>query len=364
MRIILFCFNSSGLFHYAYQLALALSQNPRITKVIFVTSKQNFFNQEPSSKKLTVLLQTAPHRPLAFLLWFLFSPEHNQLRRTIQKFNPDIIHITDIYPIYFRLYSLLKYYPVIFTQHDSSQHPGESSLFISLVTRFIQHCSRLIVVHGQSLRQDLITSQPTSKPIHIIPMAAFTHFFPEVSPDIVPQIPGSLLFFGRIVSYKGLDVLLKSVICLQSANLAPTVIIAGPGSLTPYQDLLSQIKNLKIFNYYIPDSQVKQYFNMSEIVVLPHRSATQSAIAALAIAAAKPIIASRTGAIPELLEDNRTAILTKPNDPESLASAIKQLLNNPLKQKTLRLNAFQDSRERLSWNKVSQKYIDLYSSLL
>jgi glycosyltransferase involved in cell wall biosynthesis len=81
-----------------------------------------------------------------------------------------------------------------------------------------------------------------------------------------------------------------------------------------------------------------------------------------AMAAGKPIIATRVGGIPEFVKDGRNGILVKP-EPDQLASAMEFLLNNAdLRQKIGRNNS-QDVTN-YSWKTASKEYVRIYRSLV
>lgn len=88
----------------------------------------------------------------------------------------------------------------------------------------------------------------------------------------------TFLFFGRIVEYKGLDILLESISFVKlHFHSSFKLIIAGSGDMQQYVHLLEEHKNiLEIHNEDIPDSDVAEYFERSEFVVLPYKDATAS----------------------------------------------------------------------------------------
>lgn len=91
---------------------------------------------------------------------------------------------------------------------------------------------------------------------------------------------------------------------------------------------IKEIKNLKIkknvdiYDQYVPDREVEKYFAASDLVVLPYRSATQSAIAQIVYDFNKPLLVTDVGGLPEVVIDNRTGYVVPPRNPFRLAEKI------------------------------------------
>lgn len=77
-----------------------------------------------------------------------------------------------------------------------------------------------------------------------------------------------------------------------------------------------------------------------------------------------PVVATKVGGIPEIVEDKVTGILVPPNDPTSLLDAINLLLNNKEIARKLADNAYQYYINNLTYSKVLPKYVQFYESLL
>lgn len=364
MKIALFNYSSSGLFHYAASLVNALAQQEKVTKIIFFTSKANDIRLITDSPKVRSVVQDAPHKLIPLMRWCCNVREQREIRRIVAQFQPDVIHILDTFPVYLLHHSLLRRYPIVVTQHDPVVHNGDAyRLPTESIHRYLQRLSRRVVVHGNTLKASLEKqgAVPPEK-ITVIPLGNFSILLKTNNTQ--PRIPHSLLFFGRIADYKGLDTLLKSLLLLQAEGVPFHLIVAGPGDLSKYQASLNLIKEKTIANYYIPDSEVSKYIARSEIMVLPYHEATQSAAAALGLAAGMPIIASRVGALPEVLIDSYNSLLVDPHNVEDLKEKIKLLLENQALRQRLASGARVTAKEQLSWETTSGQYMNVYNDAI
>jgi glycosyltransferase involved in cell wall biosynthesis len=81
---------------------------------------------------------------------------------------------------------------------------------------------------------------------------------------------------------------------------------------------------VEIVDRYVSETEAAEYFSRADIVVLPYRSATGTGIVPLAYHYGKPVIAARTGGIPEVVFDGVSGRLFEPENPHALAGVIRE----------------------------------------
>ena len=114
----------------------------------------------------------------------------------------------------------------------------------------------------------------------------------------------------------------------------------------------------------VTDDSLADAYAASDIVVVPSLSETFPLSALDAMAWRKPIVATRVGGIPEMLEHGRTAMLVAPGDSDALASAIGKLLDTPTLGSALGQRAREDVVKRFSWGAVMDRYDDIAARLV
>jgi len=82
-----------------------------------------------------------------------------------------------------------------------------------------------------------------------------------------------------------------------------------------------------------------------------------------AMAAKVPVIATKVGQIPRIIEDGKSGVLVEPKDSSTLADAIFEILHNKEKAKQLAENAFSKVQQEFSSEKMAEKYRNIYDSL-
>ena len=132
-----------------------------------------------------------------------------------------------------------------------------------------------------------------------------------------------LLSFGRLLPYKGLDLLAESLALLGPRDdLEVRVVGSGPES--PELDRLRALPGVTVENRWVPEEEVGTLLAWSDALVLSHREASQSGVAATAIAARRWVIATKVGGLAEQLGSEPMALLCDPA-PESIGRAIRAL---------------------------------------
>ena len=83
-----------------------------------------------------------------------------------------------------------------------------------------------------------------------------------------------------------------------------------------------------LINKFIPNEEVAKYYNAADVLILPYRSATQSAVLNVAYSFRKPVIVTNVGGLSEFVVDNSTGIIVKPDSPEEIAEGVNKFFNS------------------------------------
>lgn len=169
-----------------------------------------------------------------------------------------------------------------------------------------------------------------------------------------PEIP-TVLFFGLIRPYKGLDVLIEAAsIVKQDVQF----LVAGESyePWSKYEKLIVDsgiAEKFTVLGKFIPDSELSTIFSASDVLVLPYKNATQSGVTATALHYDLPIIASRIGDLPDSITENLTGLLVPPSDSKSLAMAIDKWFTSnpdPSATHTMVAQAYSSVKSSKSWS--------------
>ena len=167
--------------------------------------------------------------------------------------------------------------------------------------------------------------------------------------------PINYLFFGRISEYKGLKVLLNAY---KKLNVNCSLTIAGAGDFSEYEQMTKGLPNIKLINRYISEDEIPDLFNKDNcVLVLPYLDATQSGVISLAYMYGVPVIASRSGALEEQLDNGRIGLFFDPGN----VSELTECMNLISIDYQLRLREAQkmfDYSLKFDWSKSLASLID------
>lgn len=211
--------------------------------------------------------------------------------------------------------------------HDADLHPGDiHSLQMVLQRRLARRADAVIALSRHV--GDRLLQQGVARPGRLI----LTELPPLSygAPPPPPRAHGGrlrLLCFGRLLPYKGLDLLAETMAALgPREELELRVVGNGPES-----DILNQLRALPgvtVENRWVPEDEVASILAWSDALVLPYREASQSGVAAAALAARRFVVATRVGGITEQLQGSPLARLVPP-DPTALGTALVALAAEP-----------------------------------
>ncbi len=252
--------------------------------------------------------------------------------RAIVNVGPDIVHITGPHlwnPI---LLAWLKHahIPTIHTIHDLDPHSGTHyGRLLYAWNNSIKRLADHILVHSHGYRTRLIAEGLAPERVTHTPVL---HLFASYEAEEMiqqqlsaqPSIASAdstpyALFFARLEAYKGIDVLIEAMRMIEATSPL-RAIIAGKGDRFTPTGLPT---NVEVRNRLIDDREALELFSRCSLVVLPYIDATQSAVIAAAYAFGKPVIVTRTGALPEYVMEGRTGWIVEPRDVRALADRLQ-----------------------------------------
>lgn len=280
------------------------------------------------------------------------------LVRQIRDFNPDVIHLQVGY-FWFNLLGLplLRRFPLVLTVHDSQIHIGDVLTAKTPQWVFDRACfqARERIVHAPQVKESLVKRlQIPAETVHVTPYAIVGDVEMVASP-VVEEEP-LVLFFGRIWPYKGLEYLIRAEPLITSRIPNAKIAIAGTGEdFGRYRRMMENPERFIIHNEYVSDEKRTELFRRASVVVLPYIEASQSHIISIAYRFGKPVVATRVGGLPEMVDDGKTGFLVAPRDVDALADAIGRLMQNAEMRRTFGANGLRKVNTECASEVVGRK---------
>ncbi len=261
---------------------------------------------------------------------------YRALRDTLLAQASDVVHITSPHlwnPLLIAAARRARR-PVIQTLHDLDPHRGSPfAALIPVWNGLVIGAADHVLVHAERYRDRLLARGLAAQRLTALPLL---HLFLgdarlPAAEDLARAVAYEpwALFFGRLEPYKGIEHLLAAGAMLRCpANAHPCIVIAGPGRVAPlWSGALP--RQVAAREGLVADDAALDLFRRCACLVLPYVDATQSALIAAAYYFRKPVIVTRSGALPEYVVHGRTGLIVEPEHPASLARALERLLSQP-----------------------------------
>jgi len=145
------------------------------------------------------------------------------------------------------------------------------------------------------------------------------------------------LFLGLIRPYKGIDILLEAFAQLPESSRWRLVVAGEPWEGLG-EALSAQVKALNLGDRvelkfgWAPEAEVEQLLSAADVLVLPYRSGTQSAVAPMALSRGLPVVSTDVGGLGEVIEDGVSGLLVEPGSPRALSESLVSLEGDGLEQ--------------------------------
>ncbi len=252
----------------------------------------------------------------------------------IIKQKPNIIHtqLGNFVETFAAIWLSCRFFlPLVVTWHDIRIHPGDylplRRQWTAARMAWLADC---IIVHGQTLAKRLVREYGIDKKIiRVIPHGNYDIYYHALSSPLPEQEPFTVLLFGRMNKYKGLELLKAAVKKISRKIPDIKVILAGKGpELDRLKPELKKNRHYEIINRYIEAKEVGRLFSRASLVVLPYLEASQSGPLHLAFSFERPVVATLVGAMPEIIEHGKQGFLVEPHNVNALACAIVEILQN------------------------------------
>jgi glycosyltransferase involved in cell wall biosynthesis len=379
-------FGRGGLMHYAHNLAGALAARGHEVTLVTAEGYELEGTELPPGMKVVPFLSKATRRSegrlpgsaLAAIRKVEALIDVGRFAQLIRRLRPDVVHLHSTNQIALAYLIALRSLglPVVVTAHVVTAH--ERSPFLDAVHRRIHRLSPRIIAHSNVDRGRLIEEMAVDPDrVRVVPHGEYG-FFARTAVDLDRTVARRsfglaaddevALFFGYIREYKGVDVLLDAWSTVTAARPRARLVVAGdPVQLSParraeLEEAAARAGAVSHFAY-VPFAEVGRYFAAADVLVLPYRAVSQSGVLFLALALGVPIVATRVGALPEVLGDGDSGLLVEPGSSEALASALVRMLGDAdLRARFSR--AGRRTAERYSWPSIAGQTEAVYAELL
>ncbi len=294
-----------------------------------------------------------------------------RIRQQIEALRPDVVHALHLASAYA---ALGTNYPLVWTPHGVEHHrqrqeyyPGLRGYFQRKLALYIQaRCLRRVrdIIAVSDYVRDSLDGQ-TGARFHLIRNPIGEEFFALPDSDDGEE-EGRLLFVGSIWPLKGLLTLVEAL--KEVVPAMPAVRLRVVGRILDreyFNRVVSYVEReglgeRVVFCGLLGGEGLLREYRRAAALILPSRRESAGLVVMEAMAAGKPVVASRVAALPELVEEGRSGFLVEHGDASGLADRIKALLSD----RQLRRRMGEEGRKRASaefrLESIVARHRDLY----
>jgi glycosyltransferase involved in cell wall biosynthesis len=183
----------------------------------------------------------------------------------------------------------------------------------------------------------------------------------------IPQAGPLIVTVRRLVRRMGIDILIRAAGELASRGLQFVVAIGGAGVERKALEALRGELGLDekvLFLGRVPDADLPELLRAADLIVIPSRSMEGFGISTIeGLACGTPVVATNTGASPEILEPIDPALLVPP-EPGALAARMEELLRDSRRRSELSARGLESVRSRFAWPTIVASMDDVYGELV
>jgi glycosyltransferase involved in cell wall biosynthesis len=240
-------------------------------------------------------------------------------------------------------------------QEQAIQVRGAGRLAKRLAVTLFAH---RIVASSEAVKRALVAQGADPGRVRLIPGGVDLSAFDAEAP-LVPGVLGAL---GRLQTEKGHDVLLRALVELRGEA---RLLLGGEGLLADeLPRLATELGVLDLVDFRGFVSDVPAFMAETGLFVLSSRSEGQGLVFVEAMAAGRPVVATRVGGVPEVVVDGETGLLVEPEDPGALAAAVRRLLADPALAARMGQAGRRRAREVFSAQRMAELTAAMYEELL
>jgi len=286
---------------------------------------------------------------------------------------------------------LMLYYKLLgkkiaLTAHNVNQAKRDArDSWLNRVTLRIQYrlCDH-IFVHTQKMKGELCSHFAVAEKAVTVIRFPINNASPdtELTPAEAKRRLGlrddekTILFFGRVRPYKGIEYLLDAFRLLLADKQANYRLIVAGELIKGYEEYLQEIQSTVRRGFdqgrvilrvqFIPDDEVEVYLKAADVLVLPYKEIFQSGVLFLAYAFGLPVVATDVGSFREEIVEGSTGFLCKPGDPAEMARAIETYFASDLfsNLEVRRVEIKEYANANHSWHAVAELTCSAYAQML
>jgi len=365
LRVLLWCWGRRGGGpHYTLQVARALGRIPILDVHLSISRQSELLEATRGLGLPTLEVDTFSGIISAFWRTLTIARVARRFNGYLDTQRIDLVLCTMCHPwsgwIAPRIRSPQRAY--IVTVHDAKPHPGDALSGWKWLLRANLRCADGTLLLSEHVREQLLEHfhYPPER-TWVIPHGPIS-FRSDQDRDQAPKRVRSLLFFGRILPYKGLTLLLDAFLRIAD-RYDLHLLVAGHGKLDT--DSIRKVTHprISVDNRWIPENELAAIFDATDLVVIPYFEASQSGVVAAAYGMGLPVVVTPVGGLREQVKSGETGLIAADTTSQALADAIETLCKDSKLFAQCCEGARRAGHIEEAWDDIALRMADLFRQI-
>jgi glycosyltransferase involved in cell wall biosynthesis len=220
-----------------------------------------------------------------------------------------------------------------------------------------------VVTYSESMRYRIEKwYKVNNDKITVIPNGVDVEKFSECKSELVIDGDPAILYLGHLS--KSVDLIIQAMSKIQFELPRSRLHLVGGGDADALKVLArkKRVETHVVFHGSVPSEKTPEYYKAADICVFPSRRDSAGLTLLEAMASGTPIIASRRGGTPEIINHGKDGILFDPDEVNALGNSILNLNRDKKLRKTISRNALK-TVAKYNWDNIAKRYLSLYKDL-
>lgn len=252
----------------------------------------------------------------------------------------------------------LAFVPIV---HDAEPHPGDPAFLWGLRFRREVGSARAAIALSDSVAAAVGARFPRL-PVHRLTLGSPLPVAAPSGPRPAARA-GEVRFamLGRLLPYKGLDLLRDAWPLLRARHPEARLLVAGQGDPERLAPGLSALPGVEVTARWLSEEELPQLIAASDVVVLPYTEASQSGVAPVAHAMGVPVVVTPVGGLAEQVRDGIDGLVARHTSPVALAEALGAMCD-PTRRERLAAGALDSGRRLRDWDGIAESMVRILAS--
>jgi glycosyltransferase involved in cell wall biosynthesis len=296
----------------------------------------------------------------------------------------DVLHIddVDVSPRLALALPMQRRPPIVMSVHDPEPHSGEEDWRKKLARRLAYPVTDRFVLYSAAAKAEFARRHGLDAEAIVVARLGVYSVFREWLAENGGRVRFSedprenrtrprfsaptVMFFGRISPYKGLDVFYEAAILIAKRLPSVKFVVAGrpiEGYTPPVPPRLDGASAVEVLQRYLTSAETARLFQRASVVACPYRDATQSGVVLTAYAFRVPVVAAAVGGMPEYVVPEKTGLLVPVGDARAIADAAVRVLSDDAFARRLREGTAAAENGELSWRNTASVLLETYEQI-